>query len=131
MKMTIVVPGIPIPKGSTTSYMVNSKIVTTNANKRTKAWQDAISILVRSSWKGEPSRDAISVRAYFTMPRPQNPKGEYHLVKPDLDKLIRAVLDAMTGIVYTDDSQVVVINSYKVYGTSPGLRLEVEEMEQP
>jgi Holliday junction resolvase RusA-like endonuclease len=30
---------------------------------------------------------------------------------PDLDKLVRAVLDALTGIAYLDDKQVVAINA--------------------
>ena len=36
--------------------------------------------------------------------------------KPDIDKLLRALLDAMTGVVYVDDSQVACIWATKEYG---------------
>jgi Holliday junction resolvase RusA-like endonuclease len=42
---------------------------------------------------------------------------------PDLDKLIRAVLDSMTAIAYLDDGQVTEINAVKVYGTAPFLEV--------
>jgi len=42
------------------------------------------------------------------------------ITNPDLDKLVRAVLDALTGIVYRDDAQVVELEVVKRYGP-PGL----------
>jgi hypothetical protein len=36
-----------------------------------------------------------------------------HVVKPDLDKLVRAVGDALTGILYRDDAQIVSLNASK------------------
>jgi Holliday junction resolvase RusA-like endonuclease len=40
---------------------------------------------------------------------------------PDLDKLIRAILDALTGVVWRDDGQVVDIVASKVYADTPGV----------
>jgi crossover junction endodeoxyribonuclease RusA len=45
----------------------------------------------------------------------------------DLDKLVRAVLDALTGLVYRDDSQVVHIETWKQYGERPGADITVSE----
>ena len=42
---------------------------------------------------------------------------------PDLDKTLRAVLDALTGIVYLDDSQVVAMRAFKRF--SDGRRPDV------
>jgi Holliday junction resolvase RusA-like endonuclease len=41
------------------------------------------------------------------MRKPQEPQHpSWHIVRPDADKLIRAVLDALTGKVWRDDCQV-------------------------
>ncbi len=44
---------------------------------------------------------------------------------PDLDKLCRACLDSLTGIVWRDDSQVVRLEANKDYG-APGAMIWVE-----
>ena len=36
--------------------------------------------------------------------------------RPDLDKLCRAALDAMTGVVYVDDAQVAILSAAKEWG---------------
>jgi Holliday junction resolvase RusA-like endonuclease len=46
-------------------------------------------------------------------------------VPPDLDKLIRAVLDALTGIAYHDDAQVVELVTTKKYGAEPGVDISI------
>lgn len=83
---------------------------------------------------------AIHLDAVFTFPRPKahyrtgRHAGELrpsaplvHSSRPDLDKLLRAVGDALTGIVWRDDSQVASIVASKVYGP-PGATLLVREV---
>ncbi len=45
--------------------------------------------------------------------------------RPDLDKLCRACLDSLTGIVWRDDAQVVRLEASKDYG-APGVMIWVE-----
>lgn len=45
-------------------------------------------------------------------------------VKPDLDNILK-LTDALNGVVWVDDKQVVAITQIKVYGERPALRLEV------
>jgi Holliday junction resolvase RusA-like endonuclease len=45
-----------------------------------------------------------------------------------LDKLIRAVLDALTGIAYIDDGQVVEITASKIYSQYAGLKIGIERV---
>lgn len=42
----------------------------------------------------------------------------HHTGKPDLDKLCRAALDALTGLAYADDKQVAVIHAIKVWSNA-------------
>ena len=51
--------------------------------------------------------EAVSVNILFYLQAPKKPKSTQHITKPDLDKLIRCAKDALTGIVWHDDAQVV------------------------
>jgi Holliday junction resolvase RusA-like endonuclease len=44
---------------------------------------------------------------------------------PDLDKLVRAILDSLTGVVWRDDAQVVDIVARKVYAETPGVDIAI------
>ena len=50
-----------------------------------------------------------------------------HIRKPDLDNLIKAVLDALNGIAWEDDAQVIRITAKKMYSTDPYVFLKVYE----
>jgi len=48
--------------------------------------------------------------------------------KPDIDNVLKGVMDAMTGIVYADDKQVFSAYPEKFYESSAGLRIRVTEV---
>lgn len=132
------VVGIPQPQGSKTAFVVKGRAVLTegrNASSRAafKSWRDGVTLAARD-WQqlhGEPSADEpVDVRITFRLPRPKSaPKRRlWPDRKPDLDKLIRSVLDALVhGGVLTDDSRVVSIHARKVYAVDgpPGASIEV------
>jgi Holliday junction resolvase RusA-like endonuclease len=79
----------------------------------------------------------------FIMPRPKGHyrsgkhAGEvkdgappYPAVKPDAGKLARGTEDALTGIVWRDDSQIVTEVLTKRYGPQAGCRIRVREEKQ-
>lgn len=47
--------------------------------------------------------------------------------KPDGDNILKVVLDALNGLAYDDDRQVVKMGIIKVYGVNPGLMVQVDE----
>ena len=132
------VAGEPAPKGSTKSFYTGGKVITTNANRRTKDWEMRIATEAqREGWGSTiqhiPTGKAVRIVARFLLQRPKSlPKKVVHDVKkPDLDKLIRAVLDGIAGILIEDDSQVVDIRATKQYAqlNEPhGVLIELEEM---
>lgn len=67
---------------------------------------------------------------FFSMP-PKTVKREEPYVRPDLDKLIRAVLDGLTGVAYDDDCQVTQIEAEKHYcnefQTDPGVWITINK----
>jgi len=50
--------------------------------------------------------------------------------KPDVLKLGRAIEDAMNGVVYLDDSQIVEEHLSKVYGAKPGAKVIIQTFER-
>ena len=48
--------------------------------------------------------------------------------KPDIDNIVKAVMDALNGTVYEDDRQVVSLQAWKVYGENPGLEITVKKV---
>lgn len=133
--------GNPVGKGSKRAFpnpKTGGVIVTDSAGKNLKMWEAGIRIdalaAIRSyrlsnpgATKSFPVRGPLSLTARFYLQRAKRPaKGLEHfpMKKPDIDKALRAVLDAMTGVVYVDDVQVVSIDSVKVYG-EPGVEVEV------
>lgn len=54
----------------------------------------------------------------------------YKGTKPDLhDNLNKATFDALTGVIWEDDSQVAELSSRKIYGTKPQIILEITEIQ--
>jgi Holliday junction resolvase RusA-like endonuclease len=69
----------------------------------------------------------ISMTMVFIFQKPKTVTRDEPTVPPDLDKLIRAVLDGLTAIAYKDDAQVTEIRAIKIYGERPGVEIQVVE----
>jgi Holliday junction resolvase RusA-like endonuclease len=113
--------GEPIPQGSMRA-VARGRIV--SDNDRLRPWRDSVAWAVRDAMNGQPPLDGpLEVRATFVLPRPPSaPKRRWAPEKkPDLDKLLRACLDAVTaGGGWCDDAQVVDVITRKRY-SRPGL----------
>jgi crossover junction endodeoxyribonuclease RusA len=100
-----------------------------------RAWSSAIRHAAETAMAGRPViRGAVRVQAVFTLLRPRGHYGVrgllpsaplYPTTTPDGDKLERASWDALKGVVWHDDAQVVEWHGRKVYGEVPGLHLRV------
>jgi len=135
MNLSFFVSGTPIPKGSTRSFVINGRAVTTNANRNTKDWQLRIAHEAQANIGDWPPNygGAVIINCSFLMPRPKTLKKSiiHHTKRPDLDKLQRAVLDGITGILIKDDSQVIQITARKYYADDPeptGLYIEISSI---
>lgn len=70
---------------------------------------------------------AIHIAMDFVLARPRTVTRPHPTVPPDLDKLIRAVLDGLTAIAYRDDAQVTSIKASKRYGQDIGVHITIEK----
>jgi Holliday junction resolvase RusA-like endonuclease len=118
--------GVPKPKGSLKSWVHprTKRVIVTHDNPNTKPWQVLVQAMVREVRPtGGPTREPVKVHLDFVLPKPKSlPKHvRFHVKKPDIDKLQRCLLDAMKGVVFHDDSQVVESHQTKQYGPVPGV----------
>ena len=128
--ISIRIYGDPKPKGSTRAFVVNGRAITTTANPKTKDWQLLVSTAVQTHRPEKPYSDSVCVSLKFVFTRPKSvsvKKRPHHTVKPDLDKLIRSVMDGLSGIIYTDDAVVTGIIAMKDYGDAPGVQIDIWE----
>lgn len=47
--------------------------------------------------------------------------------RPDIDNVAKAVLDACNGVVFRDDSQIVMLTATKAFSDEPGVRVVIRE----
>ncbi len=123
--ITIEVPGLPATAGSKRGFVVRGRVVIVDDCKRNKEWVKRVKMVAMESAPRVPLKCPVRVKVEFRLPRPHshyNKKGlkptapNAHLIRPDATKLWRAVEDALTGIVWEDDAQVVEQTITKVYG---------------
>jgi Holliday junction resolvase RusA-like endonuclease len=136
--------GFPMARGGRNadgSYRKGSVIVNiTSDNAGLKKWRRCVEEAAREAWgDGRPPIEETSLRveAHFFLKRPEGHwrTGRYsHLLKddapaapttiPDADKLLRAVLDGMSGVVYKDDALVTCAPPEKHYAVPNGTEHE-------
>jgi crossover junction endodeoxyribonuclease RusA len=128
--LDFIVYGKPQPQGSKTAYRLpNGRTVLTEAVKGTKPWRSLVRAQAIAAYDGkDPSLKPIKVVVTFHFERPKSVTREAMTVKPDCDKLARNVLDACTGVIYKDDSQVVELVARKVYGPEAMAVISVIEL---
>jgi Holliday junction resolvase RusA-like endonuclease len=120
------VAGTPMQKGSTTRMPNGATLPagTTNTRKLMAHWRSDVRQEASKAMKLEaPFAGAVNVYVEFALKVPASMPKKYqgwlpHTKRPDLDKLERMLLDALKGICYVDDSQVMGMSSGKVYAWS-------------
>lgn len=126
------VAGTPAPKGSVSGFVVNNKktgkprAVVTHSDK-SKKWEKAIREYLSEQFRAFTG--PVSVELWFFLSRPKTVTRPYPSTVPDLDKLERAVLDAL-ATVWEDDSRVVDLDTHKRYADEefpPGVLIFVQE----
>lgn len=75
-----------------------------------------------------PVSSPIRIHITFILKPPKTVSRQFPTVTPDLDKLVRAVLDGLTGVAYEDDSQVIAIDASKFYGQNEGAWINIEQL---
>lgn len=131
------VEGNPIGKGRP-RFRRTKNFVQTYTDSKTAAWEEKIKTAAKQAMGETPPLETpVSVYAYFGMAVPASYskkrtsaclKGlEAPTKRPDLDNMAKAVLDAMNGVVFQDDCQIINLHLKKVYSIEIGVNVLVKE----
>lgn len=146
-QFTCTVYGRPQPAGSKVPGMrKDGTRFVRDANKNAAEWKRQVAQFAGIQMETrelEMFEGPVSLSLVFYLARPKGHYGtgrnegvvkasapEFPVVKPDLTKLVRGAEDGMRGIVYRDDSQVVVQTTQKVYGTPERVYIEVTALSE-
>lgn len=120
------IPFTPTPKGR--GRNVGNRVVTPTKTRRA---EDAIREFADRHFKGAFSeQEPVSFRivVYRSKPKSKPKKVVFPLSKPDLDNYIKLVSDSLNKIIYSDDSAIVHVEGWKVYGERDGYLLIFERI---
>jgi len=120
-------------KGSTMSFKDRRGIVRTKTDsKHGKTFAASVQWAAKQAGVTMVEKGVgVSLQVVYGFTRPKGrDRGRLEpCVRPDVDKLIRALMDALTGIAYHDDGQVVALSVRKIY--APVARMKVFVMADP
>lgn len=131
--IALVVFGTPAPQGSTKAFIPKGwqRPVITADNRKTKPWKQQIAGAAAALNQHPFAKDvplAITLDFYLAKPASVTKRRTHPIVKPDLDKLVRAVFDALTGIMFADDAQVIALHTRKHYGQPERVEIQIQEV---
>jgi Holliday junction resolvase RusA-like endonuclease len=123
----------PMGKASVRVTKFNTYIPDTSRNfMNTIAWE------FRKAFKGHKlivNPISLTIRATFEPPTSWSKKkrllaleGKYRAKKPDSSNIIKGVEDALNGVAYKDDNQVVILHIEKWYGEEDSVEIEIVEL---
>ena len=130
--------GEPAPQGSKTVAKSKGKTWVREDNRKTEPWRNAVAAAAVEAMDGQaPIAGPVELEVIFVFARPKahyrtgkragelKPSAPHYAAKqPDADKLVRAIGDAITGIVVVDDAAIVKLRAEKHFG-SPGALVTV------
>jgi Holliday junction resolvase RusA-like endonuclease len=126
--ITIRVVGLPAPQGSKN---VSRSGRVYEASRALRPWRALIAANVHNAMRREGvdmMTGPVELRAVFMLPSPKRPRHREPIVRPDLDKLVRALCDGLTdGGAIRDDALIVNLTAVKVYGERPGVWIVLKD----
>lgn len=124
----------PQPQGSAKAFVRGRHAVITSDNVKLKPYRNEVTAVVLRACNDAlaviplaPKHAPVRLTLDFFFSRlPSIPKKRLDVVvKPDIDKLARATLDALTGVLFVDDAQVVHLEARKHYGSPERVEIGV------
>lgn len=141
--INFVVHGVAQPAGSKRAFhnAKTGRTVVVDDAKGSRSWKTTVSEAALEHLPEEPLTGPIGLTLLFYMPRPKGHYGsgrnadklkpsapEWPTVKPDTTKLLRGVEDALTGLLWRDDAQIVHQVASKRYGHPARCEVYLEEL---
>ena len=136
--LTFEVPGDPHGKGRP-KFARRGNFVQTYTDKKTANYEELVKFHANTAMVDlDPLKGAVAVYIYIKLAVPKSYSKkrteaclsglERPTKKPDWDNVAKSICDAMNGIVYMDDTQIVDAHVTKVYATNAGVDVGVKQI---
>lgn len=138
MQIMFTVYGNPVAKGRP-RFAKRGNFVQTYTPEKTKTYESEVAMMAKAAMgASEALEGALEAFIYVTyaVPASYSKKRseaclsglEKHTKKPDLDNVVKSVVDGMDKIVFLNDSQITSIHATKVYGEIAKVEVMVREI---
>jgi crossover junction endodeoxyribonuclease RusA len=128
MVLHFVAIGVPQQQGSMRAFVPRGHrhAIVTDSNRDLKSWRQLVAQAAQAAILALPATDrgvlegGVRLTVAFYLPRPKSlaARETAHTKKPDLDKFVRGVQDALSAIAFRDDAQVVDLVAMKRYAAT-------------
>ena len=130
----LIIPGEPVAKARprVTKYG-------TYTPQKTKDYEELVKWTCRNQYKDKPLEGPLRVDISFYMYIPKNTSKRRRTLKeskiilpvkrPDIDNLAKSITDALNGLVYKDDNQIVELHLYKYYSKEERAEVTITEIK--
>jgi Holliday junction resolvase RusA-like endonuclease len=136
------VPGLPISQGSK-RHVGGGRMI--ESSRKLAPWRALVSQVAATAMEERlPFNEPLWMAASFSFWRPQAHyrSGEFSeqlkpsapeapMTYPDIEKLVRAINDAIEGIVFRNDSMIARLYSEKTYGAQLGAAIVIGPLDAP
>ncbi len=127
------------PAGSKRGFLVKTKagpkVVLSDANKNSRPWKQEVASAAQAMYSGPLLEGPLLLQVDVFSVRPRGHFGKrgvkesaplYPATRPDVLKLARGIEDALSGLIYRDDAQIVDEILHKRYGEPARCEITVE-----
>lgn len=139
MKTNVTIYLEPIPKGRPKFSMFHGHVHTYTPKKTADYEKKIADAYIKMSGHKFDKGIPLAVNIFFGMPIPKSTTKKNkslmlegrlkHTKKPDIDNLIKSVLDGLNGVAWEDDSQIVRLSANKYYSQYPTITIYIAERE--
>lgn len=119
-KEEIVIDGEPVAKARP-RFTRTGQVYTPEKSRRYER-------LVHDTFKGKPFQGAIYVKIEAYLKKPKINKSPFPTKKPDIDNIVKSILDGLNGKAWEDDKQVVKLTASKYWSDSPRVEVMIKEV---
>lgn len=129
----LTIDGVPVAKGRPRLGRYG-----TYTPKKTQEYEEYVKACWVSKYGAiQPSEQPLEVYIVFYMPmgkswtkrKTEEYKGRLHTNKPDIDNLVKAVLDGLNGVAYKDDKQIGTLSVVKRWAVVGKTEVWIKEVE--
>jgi Holliday junction resolvase RusA-like endonuclease len=117
----LVIHGKPVGKARPRFSRRGNKVVTFTP-RETQIYEQNVKSLAQVAMIGKAMLEGpvkVTITAYFAHKK----KTGWHISRPDIDNVVKAILDGLNGVVFADDAVVAQLVASKHYGEE---RVEVQ-----